>query len=201
MADRDENRFEQPPQDPNGPSYGQNRQQPDDNGCTYHSGRVNDWNRESEGSQNRYNSSTPYGAGPGDPDQRSQNSPPNYGMNQNGEYRYSYEDYNRISHNPSGPEVTGHKVGNGIKVFAVIVTVLLVVTMAILMGVILSRSQNSLSSSIPSQTVSQDPAPSETLPPESSAASREPAEVPELNITSHAQEDTYLSTDGKLTTT
>ena len=201
MADRDENRFEQPPQDPNAPFYGRNRQQPDDNGCTYHSGRVNDWNRESEGSRNRYNNNTPYGAGPGDPYQRSQNSPPNYGMNQNGEYRYSYEDYNRISHNPSGPEVTGHKVGNGIKVFAVIVTVLLVVTIAILMGVILSRSGDSLSSSIPSQTVSQDPAPSETLPPESSAASREPAEVPELNITSHAQEDTYLSTDGKLTTT
>lgn len=55
MADRDENRYEQPPQDQNVSSYGQDRQQPDDNGCTYHSGRVSDWNRdERTGSQNPY---------------------------------------------------------------------------------------------------------------------------------------------------
>lgn len=218
MADRDENRYEQPPQDQNVSSYGQDRQQPDDNGCTYHSGRVSDWNRdERTGSQNPYQNNSSYSTnntGSGGPYQQpqqpqqppyqqgysSQTPPPNYGMNQNGEYRYSYEDYNRISHSPAGPEVTARRSSNGVKVFAVIVTVLLVVTVTILVGVVLSRSGDNFSSDIPSQTVSQDPAPSEVLPPESSVPSREELDVPELNITSHAQEDTYISTDGKLTT-
>ncbi len=201
MADRDENRFDRPEQEPNHTPYGQ--QPPDDNGCTYHSGRIQDWNHEDSAQQN--NSTGPYGPYQ-QPDSRQQSgygrnsSPPNYGMNQNGEYRYSYEDYNRISHTPSGPEIPRRRVGSGIKVFAVIVTVLLIVTIAILMGFILHNGDTAGTGELSSQTVSQDYTPPESSLPESSAESREEIEVPELNITSHAVEDTYISSDGKLTT-
>lgn len=203
MADHDENRYERPEQEGR-PPYGQ---QPDDNGCTYHSGRIDDWNHDENsphdnshgaGSPGPYEQPgyrPPYESGYHRPDSSSP-----YGMNQNGEYRYSYEDYNRISHTPSGPEVTERRGGNGIKVFAVVAIVLLIITVAILTGVILHSRENPTEiEDLPSQTVSDLPS-SQPAVSENSTESREEMEVPELNITSHAVEDTYISSDGKLTT-
>ncbi|HIT94936.1 MAG TPA: trypsin-like peptidase domain-containing protein [Candidatus Faecivivens stercoripullorum] len=115
-------------------------------------------------------------------------------MNENGEYRYSYEDYNRISYNPNGTSARGR---NGIKVFAIIVTVLLVITTTVLLGLTVS-SQQPLESqlSVTTETSSEVSESSSMQRPD-----QDEIEVPELNITSHAEEDTYISSDGKLTTT
>ena len=133
-------------------------------------------------------------------------------MNKNGEYRYSYEDYNRISYDPSGGDGSSEDGGepprrgkSGIKVFAIIITVLLIVTAAILAGVVLSSSEEEGSS--PAISVSSAPALSEESKesssdtPQESSSSRENIRVPELTITSHEEEDTYIRSDGKLTTT
>ena len=105
-------------------------------------------------------------------------------MNENGEYRYSYEDYNRISYNPDGSSARGK---NGIKVFAIIVIVLLVVTTAVLLGIIVSLRNSPLQSevSVTTETSSQVSESSSMERPD-----EDEIKVPELNITSHAEEDT-----------
>ena len=155
--------------------YGSDRQAYDGS-STYHGGRNAGW----EG--------TPGG---------NPNSPPQYGMNENGEYRYSYEDYNRISYSPfSGPGANpdgGKKGGNGIKIFAAIITVLFVIVVMLLIGLItFTQMEHSPVGSISSIESSESTAPDES--------SREELEVPQLSVTSHAEEDTYISSDGKLTT-
>ncbi len=186
--------------------YEKTDHQVDENGCTYHSGRVEDWNRSSSqanhsssgftGSYDAQGNSRSFGwqdgNQPGTGNQH--NRPPEYGMNENGEYRYSYEDYNRISYNPNGTSARGR---NGIKVFAIIVTVLLVITTAVLLGLTVS-SQQPLESqlSVTTETSSEVSESSSMQRPD-----QDEIEVPELNITSHAEEDTYISSDGKLTTT
>ncbi len=165
------------------------------NGCTYHSGRIEDWNRP-EGDTPSGSASAPYG----EPSRPSEPSKPSgYGVHPNGEYRYQYENYANIPQ-PTPPR---KKVSSGVKVFAVIVSMLLVITLALLMGFILSRQEE-----IPTQSVSRENLPDAESEPESdpalaesSAASREEIEVPELNLTSHPVEDTIISSDGKLTTT
>ena len=186
--------------------YEKTDHQVDENGCTYHSGRVEDWNRSSSqvnhsssgftGSYDAQGNSRSFGWQDGNqPGTGNQNNrPPEYGMNENGEYRYSYEDYNRISYNPNGTSARGR---NGIKVFAIIVTVLLVITTAVLLGLTVS-SQQPLESqlSVTTETSSEVSESSSMQRPD-----QDEIEVPELNITSHAEEDTYISSDGKLTTT
>ena len=186
--------------------YEKTDHQVDENGCTYHSGRVEDWNRSSSqvnhsssgftGSYDAQGNSRSFGWQDGNqPGTGNQNNrPPEYGMNENGEYRYSYEDYNRISYNPNGTSARGR---NGIKVFAIIVTVLLVITTTVLLGLTVS-SQQPLESqlSVTTETSSEVSESSSMQRPD-----QDEIEVPELNITSHAEEDTYISSDGKLTTT
>lgn len=186
--------------------YEKTDHQVDENGCTYHSGRVEDWNRSFSqanhsssgftGSYDAQGNSRSFGWQDGNqPGTGNQNNrPPEYGMNENGEYRYSYEDYNRISYNPNGTSARGR---NGIKVFAIIVTVLLVITTAVLLGLTVS-SQQPLESqlSVTTETSSEVSESSSMQRPD-----QDEIEVPELNITSHAEEDTYISSDGKLTTT
>ena len=183
--------------------------QVDENGCTYHSGRVEDWNKQSSqnsdtsagftGSYDAQGNSRSFGRQEGEPfyynNSNQQNRPPEYGMNENGEYRYNYEDYNRISYNPDGSSARGK---NGIKVFAIIVIVLLVVTTAVLLGIIVSLRNSPLQSevSVTTETSSQVSESSSMERPD-----EDEIKVPELNITSHAEEDTYISSDGKLTTT
>ena len=197
-----------------------------ENGCTYHSGRVSDSSAssdelygsykrsyDSQGNSRSFGSDTSEGArsaAQGKSDDENQSS--EYGMNKNGEYRYSYEDYNRISYDPSGVDGSSEDGGepprrgkSGIKVFAIIITVLLIVTAAILAGVVLSSSEEEVSS--PAISVSSAPALSEESKesssdtPQESSSSHENIRVPELTITSHEEEDTYIRSDGKLTTT
>ena len=98
-------------------------------------------------------------------------------------------------YNPDGSSARGK---NGIKVFAIIVIVLLVVTTAVLLGIIVSMRSSPLQSevSVTTETSSEISESSSMERPD-----EDEIEVPELNITSHAEEDTYISSDGKLTTT
>ncbi len=140
-------------------------------GQTYHGGRAAGW-----------------GGNPGgDPNARQ--APPQYGMNENGAYRYSYEDYNRISYAPY-PGGDGKKGGNGVKIFAAIITVLFIAVLMLLIG-LLSVGRAERTAGSPALE-------------EGSALQEEPSrperDVPSLTITSHAEEDTFISSDGKLTT-
>ncbi len=186
--------------------YEKTDRQADENGCTYHSGRVEDWNYSSSqtgssssdftGSYDAQGNSRRFGWQDGNPSGsgNQHNRPPEYGMNENGEYRYSYEDYNRISYDPNGSSARGR---NGIKVFAIIVTVLLIVTTAVLLGVIVSSQQPLESQLLVTTETSSEVSESSSM----QRPDQDEIEVPELNITSHAEEDTYISSDGKLTTT
>ena len=156
----------------------QNYRRPDENGDgrqayggqTYHGGRAAGW-----------------GGNPGgDPNAQ----PPQYGMNENGAYRYSYEDYNRISYAPY-PGGDGNKGGNGVKIFAAIITVLFVAVLLLLIG-LLSVGRAGTAGSAPALEDSATSLPEEPSRPE--------RDVPSLTITSHAEEDTFISSDGKLST-
>ena len=145
-------------------------------GSTYHGGRAAGWGETPGGNPNGMDG-----------------QPPQYGMNENGQYRYSYEDYDRISYGPgAGTADSGKKGGNGVKVFAVIMTVLFIIVVVMLVGLIAAnRTETTSAGSIP--TVENSSASADET-------SREELQVPSLSITSHAEEDTYISSDGKLTT-
>ena len=145
-------------------------------GSTYHGGRAAGWGETPGGNPNGMDG-----------------QPPQYGMNENGQYRYSYEDYDRISYGPgAGTADSGKKGGNGVKVFAVIMTVLFIIVVVMLVGLIAAnRTGTTSAGSIP--TVENSSASADE-------SSREELQVPSLSITSHAEEDTYISSDGKLTT-
>jgi len=178
MADRDTNRFDRP-YDPE-----ETARQVNENGCTYHSGRMNE---------------EPFD--PGIPQ-----TPPD------GEYHYSYRDMNRGGYQSQPPyvqQVAKKPLGNGVKTVIVLAVMLLLILLTVGGGLIFSRldlSTDSFTASTPvfeEESIEKEP---EIVTPEPEAPSypetepREELEVPELNMTTYQQEEIIVSTDGKLTT-